>query len=102
MDGCGYMHNVKVLSHALQMVIKCADIGHLAADHTTHRQWSFKLEEEFFRQVLSVDCFIMLSLGCRGFASWICFFRKFTVQCIEDMAQLIILRHHVLICARLG
>ena len=52
------MHNVKFLSHALQMVIKCADIGHLAADHTTHRQWSFKLEEEFFRQVPSVDCLL--------------------------------------------
>ena len=35
----------------VQMVLKCADIGHLAADHRTHRQCSFKLEEEFFRQV---------------------------------------------------
>ncbi len=33
------------------MVIKCADIGHLAADHNTHKRWSYKLEEEFFRQV---------------------------------------------------
>lgn len=38
----------KTLVH--QMVIKCADIGHLAADHNTHRRWSYKLEEEFFRQ----------------------------------------------------
>ncbi len=35
----------------VQMVIKCADIGHLAADHNTHKRWSYKLEEEFFRQV---------------------------------------------------
>lgn len=35
----------------VQMVIKCADIGHLAADYKTHQQWSYKLEEEFFRQV---------------------------------------------------
>ena len=35
----------------MQMVIKCADIGHLAAAHHTHRRWSYKLEEEFFRQV---------------------------------------------------
>ena len=36
---------------ALQMVLKCADIGHLAADSATHKRWSLKLEEEFFRQV---------------------------------------------------
>ena len=35
----------------MQMVLKCADIGHLAADPKTHRQWAYKLEEEFFRQV---------------------------------------------------
>jgi len=33
------------------MVLKCADIGHLAADTATHKKWSLKLEEEFFRQV---------------------------------------------------
>ncbi|KAL0017820.1 hypothetical protein WJX77_003173 [Trebouxia sp. C0004] len=33
-----------------QMVLKCADIGHLAADTATHKRWSLKLEEEFFRQ----------------------------------------------------
>ncbi|DBA66901.1 TPA: hypothetical protein ACH3X2_002024 [Trebouxia sp. C0005] len=38
----------KTLVH--QLVIKCADIGHLAADHNTHKRWSYKLEEEFFRQ----------------------------------------------------
>lgn len=36
---------------SLQMVLKCADIGHLAADPATHKCWSLKLEEEFFRQV---------------------------------------------------
>lgn len=35
----------------VQMVLKCADIGHLAADVATHKRWSLKLEEEFFRQV---------------------------------------------------
>ena len=35
----------------VQMVLKCADIGHLAAPPRTHRRWAFQLEEEFFRQV---------------------------------------------------
>ena len=35
----------------VQMVLKCADIGHLAAAPRTHRRWAFQLEEEFFRQV---------------------------------------------------
>ncbi|DBA94754.1 TPA: hypothetical protein ACH3X1_002302 [Trebouxia sp. C0004] len=34
----------------LQMVLKCADIGHLAAPAKTHKRWAFQLEEEFFRQ----------------------------------------------------
>ncbi|KAL0039442.1 hypothetical protein WJX79_008577 [Trebouxia sp. C0005] len=38
----------KTLVH--QMVLKCADIGHLAADIHTHKRWAFQLEEEFFRQ----------------------------------------------------
>ena len=33
------------------MVLKCADIGHLAADLKTHKRWAYQLEEEFFRQV---------------------------------------------------
>ena len=33
------------------MVLKCADISHLAADPKTHRRWAYQLEEEFFRQV---------------------------------------------------
>lgn len=36
----------------MQMVLKCADIGHLAVDPKTHKRWAFQLEEEFFRQVL--------------------------------------------------
>ena len=45
----------------MQMVIKCADIGHLAAAHHTHRQWSYKLEEEFFRQVHAhLVCFMTM------------------------------------------
>ncbi len=35
----------------LQMVLKCADIGHLSVDPKTHKRWAFQLEEEFFRQV---------------------------------------------------
>lgn len=38
----------------MQMVLKCADIGHLAVDPKTHKQWAYQLEEEFFRQVLFV------------------------------------------------
>lgn len=34
----------------VQMVLKCADIGHLAAAVNTHRRWAYQLEEEFFRQ----------------------------------------------------
>ncbi len=36
---------------SVQMVLKCADIGHLAADLSTHKRWAYQLEEEFFRQV---------------------------------------------------
>ena len=32
------------------MVLKCADIGHLAAGPRTHKRWAVQLEEEFFRQ----------------------------------------------------
>ena len=32
------------------MVLKCADIGHLAAAARTHKRWAYQLEEEFFRQ----------------------------------------------------
>ena len=35
----------------LQMLVKCADIGHLAAAPRTHKRWATQLEEEFFRQV---------------------------------------------------
>lgn len=40
---------------SVQMVLKCADIGHLAASPRTHRRWAFQLEEEFFRQVLAAS-----------------------------------------------
>ena len=33
------------------MLIKCADIGHLAVSPKTHKRWALQLEEEFFRQV---------------------------------------------------
>ena len=46
MNGQMQQHNT-----AVQMVLKCADIGHLAADPKTHKRWAYQLEEEFFRQV---------------------------------------------------
>ena len=61
------------------MVVKCADIGHLAADIKTHQRWAFQLEEEFFRQVplaaLSIHVMKFLlalqpSLKALGFGSW--------------------------------
>jgi len=47
-------------SLVVQMVLKCADIGHLAVSPKTHKRWALLLEEEFFRQV----CFLpdLLSL----------------------------------------
>ncbi|DBA80240.1 TPA: putative 3',5'-cyclic phosphodiesterase pde-3 [Trebouxia sp. C0005] len=33
-----------------QMLLKCADIGHLAAAPDTHKRWAYQLEEEFFQQ----------------------------------------------------
>ena len=34
----------------LQMLVKIADLGHLASPHKIHRKWVALLEEEFFRQ----------------------------------------------------
>ncbi|KAL0021688.1 hypothetical protein WJX79_000250 [Trebouxia sp. C0005] len=47
-DWDGVKAEDKTLVH--QMVLKCADIGHLAAPPRTHRRWAFQLEEEFFQQ----------------------------------------------------
>ena len=46
----------------LQMVLKCADIGHLAADLKTHQRWAYQLEEEFFQQVRLLTC--SASIAC--------------------------------------
>ena len=35
----------------LQVALKCADIGHLAAIPDVHKRWAYLLEEEFFLQV---------------------------------------------------
>ena len=43
----------------MQMVLKCADIGHLAAPAETHKRWAFQLEEEFFRQVCMPIAFLL-------------------------------------------
>ena len=48
------------------MMLKCADIGHLAADVATHKRWAYQLEEEFFRQVSHYNCFRVLGLGLNG------------------------------------
>lgn len=48
----------------LQMVLKCADIGHLAADLKTHQRWAYQLEEEFFQQVHPLTC--SASIACRS------------------------------------
>ena len=32
------------------MVMKCADLGHLAGSHDVHLRWVHLLEEEMFRQ----------------------------------------------------
>ena len=32
------------------MMLKCADIGHLAAAPATHKRWAYQLEEELFQQ----------------------------------------------------
>lgn len=61
-------HQLKTLLAKLQMVLKCADIGHLAADPATHKRWSLKLEEEFFRQVGC--CFRGCSLHCMTDTIW--------------------------------
>lgn len=54
----------------MQMVLKCADIGHLAVNPQTHKRWAFQLEEEFFRQVN----LCVLSCSClRIFACCICY-----------------------------
>ena len=48
---CNVVNTAASVAAPVQMVLKCADIGHLAADTATHKKWSLKLEEEFFRQV---------------------------------------------------
>ena len=54
----------------VQMVLKCADIGHLAAEPKTHKRWAYQLEEEFFRQVCSCAdvtcCLARLTCGSKG------------------------------------
>ena len=39
------------LSVNMQVALKCADIGHLAATPDVHKRWALLLEEEFFLQV---------------------------------------------------
>ena len=48
----------------MQMVLKCADIGHLAMDPVTHKRWAFQLEEEFYKQVSSLICSTLYVYAC--------------------------------------
>lgn len=48
----------------VQMVVKCADIGHLAAAPRTHKRWATQLEEEFFRQVLCCAVLLCCAISC--------------------------------------
>ena len=57
----------------LQMLVKCADIGHLAAAPRTHKRWATQLEEEFFRQVggctqpcCAMPCYAVLRYACHA------------------------------------
>ena len=50
------------------MILKCADIGHLAAAPRTHKRWAIQLEEEFFRQV-SLNA-MLLCLHTATFLLW--------------------------------
>lgn len=43
----------KAVWMAVQVALKCADIGHLAASPDVHNRWALLLEEEFFLQVSS-------------------------------------------------
>ena len=50
----------------VQMLLKCADIGHLAADLETHKKWAYQLEEEFFQQVNKLMGLVIQALGDVG------------------------------------
>lgn len=55
------------------MVLKCADIGHLAATPKTHKRWAYQLEEEFFRQVIpATACMAYLHTGPYLHMAWHC------------------------------
>ncbi len=41
-------------SLALQLALKCADLGHLTCPHDIHRAWVERLEAEFFSQARSL------------------------------------------------
>lgn len=41
---------LEATARAVQMALKCADLGHLAASWGVHQKWVAGLEEELFRQ----------------------------------------------------
>ena len=50
-------------------MLKCADIGHLAATPASHQRWAFQLEEELFRQVPGyLKCQLCNPITCHGVA----------------------------------
>merc|ERR1711865_1090760 len=42
--------SVQETTSALQIMLKCADLGHLALDWDAHLEWVDRLETEFFAQ----------------------------------------------------
>ena len=50
--------------YGLQVALKCADIGHLAATPEVHKRWALLLEEEFFLQVLPLLLSASLVSSC--------------------------------------
>lgn len=42
---------IEAVLMAVQVALKCADIGHLAASPEVHKRWALLLEKEFFLQV---------------------------------------------------
>lgn len=50
---CQCQGSTEAICVAVQVALKCADIGHLAASPGVHKRWALLLEEEFFLQVSS-------------------------------------------------
>ena len=67
----------------MQVALKCADIGHLAATPDVHKRWALLLEEEFFIQV---DYVILQLLYCTSRTK-----NLFLVLCMPNTAFAVVL-----------